>query len=183
MDEGKAVSISSEWGEVLPWFLPAVMLSAIVSVVIGRSLARLLRLPQSVAWGVVFAFGLILSATLTPLGDLAEVGRSGSCDVSRVGLPPLDQLRRVNDVSLNVLLFTPLGFAIGLIPRSRTKAGLFVAAIALPACIEAVQLLAPLLGRGCQTADVFDNLGGLILGFGAGTLAMRAGSGRGLRRT
>ena len=43
-------------------------------------------------------------------------------------------------------------------------------AIASPFLIETTQLVLPILGRGCQSADVFDNLTGLLIGavIGAG---------------
>lgn len=180
LDEAKDLATLSTWSEALPWFFPAMMLSVFVSVFVSRPFARLFILSQPVAFGVLCALGLTLSATLTPLGDMAvEIGRSGACDTSRVGLPPLGQLRGVNDTSLNVLLFMPLGFSIGLIPSRGPKTMLIVAAMALPASIEVVQLLVPSLGRGCQTADVIDNVAGLLLGFGAGVVTMCMGGRRG----
>ena len=71
--------------------------------------------------------------------------------------------------SLNVALFIPLGIAIGLVHVSRPWAALTFAAIALPFAIEAIQLVAPILDRGCQSADVVDNLTGLALGLLIGT--------------
>lgn len=176
MDEAKGLWTISALSDALPWFFPAMVLWLFVSVPASRRFARLFTLPLPAALGVLTALGLILSATLTPLDDIAvEVGSSGNCDWSRVGLPPLGQLVRVNDTSLNVLLFMPLGFSIGLIPSGIPKTRLVIAAIALPACIEVVQLLAPSLGRGCQTADVIDNLGGFFLGLGAGIVTMYVG--------
>jgi glycopeptide antibiotics resistance protein len=65
----------------------------------------------------------------------------------------------------------PLGAAISLLPRSRRKAAIVVAAFALPFAIERVQLLAPLLHGGCQSADVIDNLTGLAIGLAGGVVA------------
>ena len=64
----------------------------------------------------------------------------------------------------------PLGFTIGLVPGSRRRNVLAVVAVAAPFAIETAQLLLPILGRGCQSADVFDNLTGLVVGWivGAG---------------
>jgi len=61
-------------------------------------------------------------------------------------------------------MFMPFGLAIGLLARSRPKALLVIVAIALPFVIETTQLLVPALERGCQSADVIDNLTGLALG-------------------
>jgi hypothetical protein len=48
---------------------------------------------------------------------------------------------------------------------------LLLAAIALPFVIEIIQLLAPVLARGCQSSDVIDNLIGLSIGFAIGVVA------------
>ena len=72
---------------------------------------------------------------------------------------------------LNVLLFMPLGVSIAFMPRSRLKVAVLVAAIALPFAIETTQLLLPILDRGCQSADVIDNLTGLVLGLAGGSVA------------
>ena len=77
---------------------------------------------------------------------------------------------RVNDTSLNVLLFIPLGTLIGVLPRSPYRVPILIAAIILPFAIEVLQLVISPLGRACQSADVFDNLLGLTLGLGAGLL-------------
>jgi glycopeptide antibiotics resistance protein len=92
------------------------------------------------------------------------------CDVSRVGLIPLRELTRVNEASLNVLLFVPLGLAVAMLPRTRGAALVALGAVALPFVVEGLQLVVTVLGRGCQTADVFDNLLGLAVGFALGTL-------------
>ena len=77
----------------------------------------------------------------------------------------------------NVILFVPLGLAIGLLGRSAVTARLLVAALASPVVIEAIQSLAPMLGRGCQSRDVVDNLLGLGIGLVLGALlsVVRAG--------
>ena len=67
-------------------------------------------------------------------------------------------------------MFIPLGFAIAMVPRSRRKAAVLAAAVALPFVIEATQLVVTPLGRACQSADVVDNLTGLVLGLVAGAV-------------
>jgi hypothetical protein len=47
---------------------------------------------------------------------------------------------------------------------------LTVAAIALPFAIETTQMVVPVIERGCQSADVFDNLTGLAVGLAIGTI-------------
>jgi glycopeptide antibiotics resistance protein len=68
-------------------------------------------------------------------------------------------------------MFVPLGVMISLVPRSRRKAAIVVAAIALPFAIETTQMLLPVLDRACESADVIDNLTGLVLGFAGGSVA------------
>ena len=72
-------------------------------------------------------------------------------------------------------MFIPLGATIGLLPGSRRKAAIVIAAIALPFAIETTQLLAPALDRACESADVVDNLSGLAIGLVGGVVAGRLG--------
>jgi hypothetical protein len=158
---------------VLPWFLPGVAISVVVSLAAGGVVGRVLGTRRAVASLLVLGLGIIVSATLTPLDgvlDLDTLGR-GTCDFSRMWLPALGELRRLNDTSLNVLLFIPLGISIALLPRSRRTLPVVVAAFALPFAVELVQLLVPALARGCQSADVVDNLLGLTVGVAVGVAA------------
>ena len=88
------------------------------------------------------------------------------CDLSRIGPPPLDQLDTFNNVSLNVLLFVPLGVLVSAIGRHSWKTLMWAAA--LPFLIEGVQFFGAPIGRECQSADMFDNLTGLLLGYVGG---------------
>ncbi len=157
---------------VLPWLIPGLVLSTIVAFLAGRRVGRVFGTSPAVGWGLIVGFGLIVAATLTPLRaglDLDNTG-IGTCDFSRIGIAPPRELFRIGDTSLNVLLFIPLGLALGLVPGSIRRNILVIVAVLSPLVIEAAQLLLPILGRGCQSADVFDNLSGLVLGclIGAG---------------
>jgi len=159
----------------LPWFLPGVAISAAFALAAGGRVGRALGARRAVAMALIVSLGIVLSATLTPLRgvlDVAGVG-TGSCDLSRIGPAPLRELLELNDTSLNVLLFVPLGVSIALIPRSRRKLGVVAAAITLPFAVEATQALVALVGRGCESADVVDNLTGLAIGLGVGIVARR----------
>ena len=160
---------------VLPWFLPGVAIAAIVSIAEADVVGRALRVRRPVAWAMVLSLGVILAATMTPQWEALAFGAQGasSCDFSRIGLAPLSELLRFGDTSGNVLLFIPLGVTIALVPRSRRKATLLIAAIALPFAIETVQLLLPVLDRACESADVVDNLTGLFIGLSGGVVAER----------
>ena len=160
---------------VLPWFLPGFAISVLVALAAGGRVGRALGTRRAVTMALIVSLGIILSATLTPLNGVIDVGGvgAGPCDLSRIGLAPLRELLRLDDTSLNVLLFVPLGFSLAFLPRTRRTALVIAAAIALPFAIETIQLLVPLLDRGCQSADVVDNLTGLAIGFGGGVLAGR----------
>ena len=159
----------------LPWFLPGIAISVLVSVAVTGRVGRALRIRFAVAFMLVLGLGIIVSATLTPVRWAFDVGVNGvrSCDFSRVGLATLWEYRHLTDTSLNVLLFIPLGAAIALVPWTRRKAALLAGAAALPVAIETIQLLVPWLERGCESADVVDNLTGLVIGLAAGAMIGR----------
>jgi glycopeptide antibiotics resistance protein len=164
----------------VPWFLPFFLFSIAVSLGINQRVARALAVSRVIAMAAIVSLGLILSATLSPHTGAFELHAtaSRSCNFLRVGLASPHELMAVsvNDTLLNVVLFVPLGLAIGLARRSRHNVGLVVVGVALPFAIEATQFLAPSLARACESADVFDNLTGLVLGLVAGTLLARVRS-------
>ena len=170
---------------VLPWFVPGVVLSMAIASFLGRRVGQILAVHPGVAWAILVGFGVIVSATLTPLHgalNLAATG-IGTCDFSRIGPAPIEELIRLDETSLNVVLFIPLGVAIGFVRRSRPRGTLILAAGALPFAIEAIQLVVPVLDRGCQSADVVDNLTGLLIGIaiGMGLMFLRRRDGSRLR--
>jgi hypothetical protein len=165
--------------------LPGVGVSVLVSLAGATLAGRVLGISRIHSWAVLMAIGIIISATLTPTREALEHGTSGvtvPCDLRRIGLASPGELLAITDASLNVLLFAPLGIAIGLLTRSRLKAAVICAAIALPFAIESTQLLVPPLGRGCQSSDVADNLTGLVLGLFIGTVAGSVAAGLKTRR-
>jgi glycopeptide antibiotics resistance protein len=159
----------------LPWLLPGVAISVVVSITGSGVVGRALRVRRSVAWVMVLSVGIIMAATLTPQGEALEFGARGSssCNLSRLGPVPLGEFLRLTEASINVLMFIPLGAAIGLVPHSRRGAAVVIAAIALPFAIETIQLLVPVLDRGCESADVVDNLTGLAIGLACGVVTRR----------
>jgi glycopeptide antibiotics resistance protein len=155
----------------VPWFWPGVVLAIIVGIALSAPAAGWLGIRRPLAWALLVAVGIILATTLTPLRAALETGASSTmtCDFSRLGPAPFEDLTTVGDTSLNVLLFVPLGTVVGLLPRSRRKLVVALGVIALPFAIETAQLLAVGLDRGCQSADVVDNLSGLLVGLALGT--------------
>jgi glycopeptide antibiotics resistance protein len=166
--------------ESVPWFVPGLIVTVAISLAINGLVARALAMSRTIATAAIVSLGVIVSATLTPYSEAIESGATGSrsCDLSRVGLASLNELMAVsiNDTLPNVVLFVPLGLAIGLVPRSRHKAVLVLAGVALPFAIETTQLLVPSLARACESADVFDNLTGLTIGLAAGWFLARVRS-------
>lgn len=156
------------------WFWPGVAVSIIIAILLSARVARALKVRPVVATALMLAFGLIISATLTPSREALRFGTiaTGSCDFGRIGPPTIAELFRFGDPTFNVILFIPLGLAIGLVPAPRRRTALLVAAVALPFAIETIQLLATALDRACQSSDVSDNLTGLVIGL-VGGIAVR----------
>ena len=173
-----------EYLEDFAWFWPGVLVSLALGIVFGRWLGRALRVPRAVATLLIFGAGLIASATLTPSREALTQGAvgSGTCEIARIGPASIAELLSFGDPTYNVVLFVPLGLAIGLIPASRRMAALVLAAVILPFAIETIQLLATGLGRACQSSDVVDNLTGLVIGLVIGVVARRLSGGPGQPR-
>jgi hypothetical protein len=157
----------------LPWVAPGTLAFAVVGVFASVPLARALRTLRAVAWLLVVSLALIVFATLVPLYGVFEASPTGSvgCDLSVMTPATLADFLAHDDRSKNVLLFIPLGCAIGLLPRSRRSLGLILGGIALPFAIEATQGLLPMLHRACQSNDVIDNITGLLVGLAVGAVA------------
>lgn len=160
----------------VPLFLPTIVISVLVALagagVIGRSLGA----RRWVAALLIASVGLIAAATITPLRSALDGVATAAvvCDLHRIGPAGIWNGLYLTDAGLNVLLFIPLGFAVGLLPRSRRSAAVLVAAALSPVLIEIVQSLVRPLGRSCQSGDVVDNLTGLAIGLVVGLLATRA---------
>ena len=163
------------WVSPLPWLVPGVVLAFVVSTLASGWVARWLGVRRPVAWVLLMGAGIILAGTLTPLhtGSRLDLSHPGSCNLSRIGLAPIEELLWPSDTLGNIVMFIPLGFAIALVPRSRPKAAVLAAAVALPFVIEATQLVVVSLGRACESADVVDNLTGLFIGLAVGAVVAR----------
>ena len=154
----------------LPWLVPGSVAALVIGILASGRVGAWLRIPRLLAALLLFSVGIILVGTLTPLAAemvLPPEARD-TCDLSRTWLATPADLATRNDVAINILMFMPFGFAIGTIPLSWRKVALVLLAIALPFAIEGTQLLVLSLGRGCQAADVVDNLTGLLIGVVAG---------------
>ena len=161
------------YATALPWFLPGLVLSAVIGVPLCSPVAAMLRTRRSIAYLLIVSLGAIVAATIPPGAEGFDriADGIGACHLHPLGLATRHAYLSVSEVSLNVLLFIPLGVGLGLLPRTRRTALLVAAACGLPVAIEAVQLLVPQLGRACESRDVVDNLLGLLIGLVAGILA------------
>ena len=152
-------------------FAPGLVAALLIGLITGPVLARLLDVSRLLGAAISASLGAIVLTTLAPIGDPAVIGpQTGTCDLSRLGPSALSALLTINEISLNVLLFLPLGLTLGVMRRSWQKVAMVVVAALLPVAIEALQLMAPRLGRFCDSADVADNLTGLAIGFALGTV-------------
>jgi glycopeptide antibiotics resistance protein len=159
-----------ELAATLPWLAPGSVVALVVSVLASGRVGAWLGIHRILAAFLLFSLGVIVAGTLSPLrgGGLLQPEAPRACDISRTWLAtPLD-LVTADDVVINILMFMPFGFALGAIPASWRKVVVILLAVALPFGIEGTQLLVGPLGRGCQSADVVDNLTGLVIGVVAG---------------
>jgi Mn2+/Fe2+ NRAMP family transporter len=148
----------------VPWFIPVMAAGIALALLTARPVAARLGSSWVAAFVLIASAASILGATITPdASALASHAVATPCDLSRITPAPPATYLRIGEESLNVLLFVPLGLAIGLMPgRSRRVLG--VGAVMFIVGIELTQLLVVPLGRGCQTADIVDNLAGLLVG-------------------
>lgn len=170
------MALFSEFFKSVPWFLPGLAVWLLVALAATPRVSRRLEAERLLVFPLLMALGIVILATLTPTSvALAGLGSgSAACDLGRLGLPPRSEVLAVHDTLRNILLFVPLGLAVGLLPRRPTTAVVVVAAYSLPLVIETIQLIAPAMGRGCQSADVIDNSIGLTLGLVIGSVAAGA---------
>lgn len=157
--------------DVVPWFLPGLALTVVLSLVLMAPLARRTGESGPVVWLLLVGLGAIVAATLTPVGSIGAAGVARACDFERMRPVTIAELTSLTDASLNVFLFIPLGLAIAQLRVPMPMAAVLGGAVALPFAIEGLQRVAP-LGRSCQSGDVIDNLTGLVLGLTVG-LAVR----------
>jgi hypothetical protein len=158
---------------ILPWLVPGIAVALVVSILASGLVGRWLGVHRVLAALLILSLGVILVGTLSPLSaeDVLPPELRDTCDFSRTWLAMPADLAGHGDVVINILMFIPFGFAVGSIRWSWRKLALIVGAIALPFAIETAQLVVLSLGRGCQSADVVDNLTGLCIGFFAGVPA------------
>ena len=158
----------------LPLFWPAMVLVLALSAGLAGVVGRLLRTSPWLAFAWLVSVGMILAATMTPsVAAFIPVNRGPGCVLTPFAPPPLADLLYPNETSLNVALFVPLGAVCGLLRRWSSVAVTALLAAGLPVVIELGQRLVSGLGRVCSSADVADNLTGLVIGLAVGVLVLR----------
>jgi hypothetical protein len=155
----------------LPFFWPAALLGLAGAVALSVLLAVALRTSAVTVFGLLASAGLITVATLTPASTSYFVG--GDCVLDQVTLPSLSDLLSPNETSLNVVLFVPLGIACTLLRRWPSVAVAALVSAGYPIMIELAQHQLAGLGRVCSSADVVNNLTGLIIGLAVGVAVLR----------
>jgi len=156
----------------LPWLLPTFVVGAVLAAVLGGRVGAALAMPRWAATLLVVAVSAIVAVTLTPqrfdvtapdpLAPLPQIGP----DLDAATVPWWGWL--LNDRTLNVALFVPLGLGVALIGRRSPRRVLTAAALLVPLCVEVVQHVTPWLARDSQWQDVLDNTVGVALGLTAG---------------
>ena len=144
----------------IPWFWPVTAATVGVATLFSRQVARSFGCTRLHAFVLLVSVGGIVALTLTPAGDFG----GHACRIPSSWPISLDDFVPPTARGLNVVLFIPLGVALGLMPRSPIKAEAVFFAVISPLLIELTQSVVG-LGRTCEATDVVDNLTGLAVGF------------------
>jgi glycopeptide antibiotics resistance protein len=157
--------------DAVPLFPLFLAFGFVVCALIAPAVGQRLHARGIVAFLLLASLALVIAATLLPTADaMTGVSSGGTCDLTRIRFPTVSEVRGDSQTRLNLLLFLPLGISIALLPLGIRSVAIAVAAFALPWVIEGLQLTVQVLGRGCQSADVIDNLIGFTLGLATGLL-------------
>jgi VanZ family protein len=144
--------------------LAGIPLAFVVALLASPRVAARLDIGRATAFLLVLGIAGVLAITLLPQPFARRPPADLSCLIPEIAFPAQGRLLAINDESLNVLLFVPLGIALGLLVGHPRFPMLLAIAITLPWVVEAIQLAIPALGRACQSADLTANLFGLLIG-------------------
>lgn len=151
----------------IPWALPGFPLVVLVILISNGWIAARLRVSRLFVVVVMLALGAVLLITLTPSTDstlFTGLPVRRFCYFGVPHFPRVIDLTHIDERSLNVLLFAPLGLLVLLAPRWRVAVALSMLFVLLSPFVESVQYLLPAMGRTCTTSDVLGNLLGLFAG-------------------
>jgi glycopeptide antibiotics resistance protein len=161
----------------LPLLVPVFVLGLVVAALACRRVGAWLRMPWWAAFVLIAGLGLVAALTLTPVrsGAVVVVDAVSLVPFTPDGpiVRPPTQWWRIDDRTLNVLVFIPIGFAVILVGRPAARIALVAGALALPWVIEGTQLVVTWLARGPQWQDVVDNTVGVLIGLLVGWVVAR----------
>jgi hypothetical protein len=159
----------------MPLFWPGALLSTVAAGVCAPRVARRLGIGPVSSYCLVLALGgiavanLLTDVTPDPGGDRH---RGGAGFAGGWRLPGPADLAGLDQRSVNVLLFVPLGVAVVRARPVRRALCLAGAAAAVPFAIEWVQYEVVWLLRAARAQDVVDSLCGLLLGLALGAVRL-----------
>jgi glycopeptide antibiotics resistance protein len=161
----------------LPLLVPVFVVGLVVAAVACRRVAAWLWMPWWAAFVLIAGLGLVVALTLTPVrsGAVVVVDAVSLVPFTPDGpiVRPPTQWWRLDDRTLNVLVFIPIGFAVMFVGRPAVRVVLVAGALALPWVIEGTQLVVTWLARGPQWQDVVDNTVGVLIGLLVGWVVSR----------
>lgn len=149
-----------------PFVVPVALVLCVLAVLLSRAVGRRLGCGRAAAALLLVACALPVAMTLTPQ-TAADLGTGVTCVTA---VRPPSEWGRGGEELANVALLAPAGLLLALlVPRGYALVALLLAAL-FPVLVETVQMLAPGLGRLCETTDAVLNLLGLAAGAALGTL-------------
>lgn len=149
-----------------PWALPVLAVGVLAAALAGPLVGRVLCMPTWAAVVLISGAALVVAVTLSPLGTAAP-GSSPVPSLSAHPVPvaPTSELWRwpwhwwpIDERTLNVALFVPLGIGVGLVGRRPMRWFLVFIAVLSPFAIEGAQYLVGWLARDADWRDVVDNV-------------------------
>ena len=155
--------------QVLPWAIPLVLAGTAVAILVGVVGQRRRGATAWLVAALIVSVSLVAAFTLTPNSGLGEAVLGDP----RADLGPWGYLREpgywlhLDERTLNVALFIPLGLTLALLARGAVRWVLLAAGLAAPWVIEGLQWVLP-FDRGPQVNDLVDNSTGFLVGFAVG---------------
>ncbi|MEC3994973.1 VanZ family protein [Actinacidiphila sp. DG2A-62] len=139
-----------------PHLLIIALIISVSFAALGLWLSRTFTRSKRVGWtGAGAAFGMLISATLTPAKHSS--GYSGTCTISKNFLDAVG----TEQWSMNLLLFVPL--ALFLMFAGASCLSVVTGSLLLSVAIEVAQASISGIGRACDSDDVIANTSGAIV--------------------
>ena len=161
--------------EAVPWAIPLVAASTVAAVVVALVLQKTRGAGAWLVAALIVSGALVVALTLTPNAGIED----SSLVDPRFDRGPWGYLRQpeywlhLDSRTLNVALFVPLGFTLGLLARGAARWAVLAFGLVLPWIVEGLQAVLP-FDRDPQSIDLADNSTGFVVGYVAGVLVMGA---------